>query len=177
MSFDPPPFADRTAFEAERAKWLPCAHLNTSPRRKWKNVKGKAQPYFKFQCLDCGKAMSSQLSFAFIEGFIAAGQAVEEWDREADDRQAEQAIQFYQHVRDEKHASWWRQYERYLSSDEWQQRRREVFARSCGICERCHDAEATQVHHLSYEHVGCENLAELLAVCVSCHDGIHGVTE
>jgi hypothetical protein len=177
MSFAPPPFADRAAFEAERAKWLPCAHLNTSPRRKWKNVKGKALPYFKFQCLDCCKAMSSQLSFALIEGFIAAGQAVEDWDPEAEDRYAEQAMSFYQHVRDEGRASWWRQYERHLSSDKWQQTRRLVFQRARWTCEWCHEARATQVHHLSYEHVGCENLAELLAVCVACHDGIHGVNE
>lgn len=173
MSFTPPPFADRAAFEAERAKWLPCAHLNTSPRRKWKNVKGKAQPYFRFQCIDCGKAVSSQLPYAFVEGFIAGGQTVEEWDHGAEDRQAEQAMEFYQHVRDENRASWWRQYERHLSSNKWQKTRIQVFRRAYWTCECCHKARATQVHHLSYEHVGCENLSELLAVCVACHDEIH----
>jgi 5-methylcytosine-specific restriction endonuclease McrA len=67
------------------------------------------------------------------------------------------------------------QYMAYLQSREWRERRRLVLQRARGFCERCRKAQATQVHHLTYEHVGNEFLKELVAVCCRCHKRFHGL--
>ncbi|MGI8399864.1 hypothetical protein ACRYWZ_26180 [Agrobacterium deltaense] len=48
-----------------------------------------------------------------------------------------------------------------------------MFKRSGGMCEGCGLAEAKQVHHLTYKHVGCEFLFELVAICDGCHERLH----
>ncbi len=60
-------------------------------------------------------------------------------------------------------------YKRYLASREWALIKRDVAERSNGICERCHMRDATEVHHLTYEHIGNEKLHELQHVCSPCH--------
>jgi hypothetical protein len=71
--------------------------------------------------------------------------------------------------------SWRDAYEQHLASPEWQALRQEVFARCRGECERCHHDNATQLHHLTYERLGDELLADLLGVCRGCHEAIHGI--
>lgn len=65
-------------------------------------------------------------------------------------------------------------YYRYLASRNWRLKRRQVLARAFHICERCGDAEARQVHHLSYEHIGHEPLEDLQAICRPCHEYVSG---
>ncbi|MDH0614216.1 MULTISPECIES: hypothetical protein [unclassified Agrobacterium] len=84
-----------------------------------------------------------------------------------------QILKKHARLQHEKTSSWFDQYNDYLASDEWQQKRKLVFKRSGGMCEGCGLAEAKQVHHLTYKHVGCEFLFELVAVCDSCHDRLH----
>ena len=68
----------------------------------------------------------------------------------------------------------WEWYSVYLSSLIWQRRRQAVMRRARGICEACQVASATEVHHLTYAHVGREPLFELVAVCTKCHEQITG---
>jgi len=67
---------------------------------------------------------------------------------------------------------WWEVYAQYLNSDEWKSRRVQVMARCLGICEACNICDAVEVHHLTYDHVGCEPLFDLVGLCVGCHEGI-----
>jgi 5-methylcytosine-specific restriction endonuclease McrA len=54
-------------------------------------------------------------------------------------------------------------------------RRSKVGSRdSRGVCEGCREQPASEVHHLTYEHVGEEFLWELEAVCDDCHSRVHG---
>lgn len=71
------------------------------------------------------------------------------------------------------HKRW---YAAYLDTFEWAERRDKVLARADGLCEGCGSAEATQVHHLTYAHVGYEFLFELTAICAACHGRLHGKT-
>ena len=64
-------------------------------------------------------------------------------------------------------------YQAYLRSDQWQELRRRVLQRANGFCEGCWQRRATQVHHLSYAHIGCEFLWELVAICDVCHSRVH----
>lgn len=66
------------------------------------------------------------------------------------------------------------QYAEYLRSEEWFGRRTKVMDRCNGLCEGCREAEAVDVHHLTYEHVTEEFLFELVALCAGCHERIHG---
>ena len=66
-------------------------------------------------------------------------------------------------------------YRRYLASDAWQRRRSRVLQRAGGRCEGCGEHPATEVHHLTYDHVGDEFLFELVALCSECHRRIHGL--
>jgi hypothetical protein len=60
----------------------------------------------------------------------------------------------------------------YMLSAEWARLRRIVFERARGICEACLEAEATEVHHTTYEHLFAEPAFDLRAVCRPCHESI-----
>jgi hypothetical protein len=65
-------------------------------------------------------------------------------------------------------------YAAYLASEEWAARRDKVMQRAGGFCEGCRAQPATEVHHLTYEHVTQEFLFELVAICGDCHARFHG---
>lgn len=65
------------------------------------------------------------------------------------------------------------QYADYLRSREWAERREKVMQRARGLCEGCRVRPATEVHHLTYEHVTREFLFELVAICGDCHARLH----
>jgi len=65
------------------------------------------------------------------------------------------------------------EYQTYIRSDAWRQKRQQVIARAHGICERCGRWPIVNVHHLTYEHIGNEGLEDLLGVCSRCHRELH----
>jgi hypothetical protein len=74
-------------------------------------------------------------------------------------------------------AQWWVDYNRYLTTPEWREKRRRVLDRAGGLCEGCGGSKATQVHHTTYAHTGDEFLWELRAVCCECHARVHAEAE
>ena len=70
-----------------------------------------------------------------------------------------------------------RAYAEYLRTPGWRIRRRAVLRRADGCCELCRDVgverRATEIHHLTYDRVGCEKLVDLIALCGECHDLAH----
>jgi hypothetical protein len=73
----------------------------------------------------------------------------------------------------EESERWWREYNVYLLSVAWREKRAHVLERAGYKCEGCGVARATQVHHLTYKHVRNEFLFELKAVCDACHERAH----
>ena len=71
--------------------------------------------------------------------------------------------------------SWQEAYEQHLTSPEWQELRRKVFARCGGMCEHRCGRPATQAHHLTYERPGDESLPISWGSAVECHESIHGI--
>jgi len=65
-------------------------------------------------------------------------------------------------------------YAKYLCSKEWWTKRNAVIKRSNSYCEKCHKP-AVHVHHLTYIRKYDERLEDLIALCVKCHEEIHGV--
>lgn len=65
------------------------------------------------------------------------------------------------------------QYEAYLRTPAWIDRRDRVMVRAEGWCEGCGLRPATEVHHLTYKHLFAEFLFELVALCEPCHRRVH----
>lgn len=69
-------------------------------------------------------------------------------------------------------------YKDYLKTPEWARLRRLVMARSDGVCGRCRrKADVWNVHHLTYERLGCELMTDLVLLCRRCHQAVHGIED
>lgn len=64
-------------------------------------------------------------------------------------------------------------YERYMASKKWDEKRRQKLAEAGYVCQRCglsaHSVDL-QVHHLTYERLGHERMEDLQVVCPQCHE-------
>ncbi len=73
------------------------------------------------------------------------------------------------------------EYDRYLKSDAWAQRREErlqLDGNACVMCGRKNGvrkdgAPILQVHHIHYSNLGHERLEDLCSVCPRCHQLLH----
>ena len=71
-----------------------------------------------------------------------------------------------------------RQYETYLKSTEWEQKkeqRMKVDNYSCVMCGRNREhCRTLQIHHITYKRLGREDVfTDLCTVCGSCHKKLH----
>ena len=61
----------------------------------------------------------------------------------------------------------------YLKSADWHERRKLLMEEADWICSECGD-KATQLHHLSYDNLGEEELdIDVVALCTQCHKDVH----
>ena len=125
-------------------------------------------------CQDCGERIGSAIkkSAALADCKEDDGDLAE---RYAEKRKAELNAIYQRHIKQQKaSASGYRdKYQAYLSSEVWAHKRSLVLRRANTLCEGCLERPATQVHHLSYQHVVYELLYELVAICDDCHDRAH----
>lgn len=73
------------------------------------------------------------------------------------------------------HAAKWlrsRNYNLYLQSYVWQNKRVKVLERDNYACVLCGNA-AEHVHHLTYDRIYDEPLYDLVSLCKRCHKAIH----
>ena len=125
---------------------------------------------YRNQCTKCGRKESavakSQLTQEqMVNALLIDDEAAETYWRTLREAQEKR-------VSNEKakhNNDWWLWYQAYLQSSVWLEKRQLVLARAQGVCEACRRALATEVHHLTYQHVGQEPLFNLVAVCQSCH--------
>ncbi len=62
-----------------------------------------------------------------------------------------------------------KEYEDYINSPEWQEKRKRSFFIAGDQCEWCGSRNAKAVHHLHYTHFRRETVDDLLVLCDSCH--------
>lgn len=62
-----------------------------------------------------------------------------------------------------------------MNSEEWQEKRDERLAISHYRCSACPSTTKLTVHHLTYRRVKNEDMADLLPLCVSCHEEIERI--
>lgn len=60
-------------------------------------------------------------------------------------------------------------YQDYLKSDYWKQRRLAALERAEYLCQLCGEHDSLEVHHLSYERLGNEDPNDLFVICKSHH--------
>ena len=64
-------------------------------------------------------------------------------------------------------------YNKYIKSAKWKNKKKEVFKERGKECEQCGDQHYIHVHHLTYERLGDENLEDLQILCYQCHMSKH----
>lgn len=118
-------------------------------------VPGKMPAVGKANCLNCCNTFAKRPEKKARE---------EEWRRKSEEFKKE---------RQQEQDDFAVRYQSYMQSWAWQEKRRIVLRRANFQCEGCGEQTATQVHHLTYRHLGDELLWELKAVCNDCHEKIH----
>jgi 5-methylcytosine-specific restriction endonuclease McrA len=151
-----------------------CDHAGAEKRRR---VLTSGQVRVERQCPRCGHSLGAVKRHPLESAPASALPDYDEdlqrqwWERRSARQQA-----LMQASRQRESAQWWAQYEAYLLTPAWQDRRRRVLERDGRVCQGClgrSGLPATQAHHLTYEHVGAEFLWELVAVCTECHRRLH----
>lgn len=150
-----------------------CDHDETQLTRF---VASNGAVHYRTQCLECGDNLKTHKKGDILH-LLARGGEPPEFDREIGQARSRRWSERYQQLRaeaeEQENANWHDWYQDYLRSPGWRQRRDLVMGRAGGICEGCLTRPASQVHHLTYDHVGDELLFELRAVCRECHEKIH----
>jgi hypothetical protein len=66
------------------------------------------------------------------------------------------------------------QYNDYMQSPKWKRQRDNRMAIDNNECKLCFSKVNLHVHHITYDNFGNEPMKELITVCKSCHETIHG---
>lgn len=162
-----------------------CLHLGHK-RFVFRDTAARTSPRrYGFQCLECGAfpnipfrpAWVGEKRCLSVHGKQAA-EAVSSEDRLTGDITARRNAHWsaWRQASIVAKRGWWDWYNAYLRSFAWAVKRGEALKRDAYQCQNCF-APAEEVHHLTYENVGREPLSDLVSLCKSCHDGIHGWDE
>lgn len=66
-------------------------------------------------------------------------------------------------------------YEAYLRTPHWRQVRAAALERFENQCALCCSGRELEVHHRTYENLGCERPADVTVLCATCHARFHDV--
>lgn len=132
--------------------------LRTACGRQLADVPGRPIPAIEFDCRACAQAVVMRERRA---------QKEREWEERQRAWQAGEAERA--RAREAENRDWWNWFQNYLQSEAWRRKRNAALKRAQGWREACGQNQATQVHHLTYAHVGNEPLFDLRAICDECH--------
>lgn len=170
--------ADYSAIWRRVNEEFACEHPDTVLTRY---VKVNNTSEFRRQCARCGATAAvvkrTTIPLSVLDGIVPFDRDLPErwrqqWRARYDELKAEKDAEFAE-AEAGRDGEWQAWYAAYLEGPEWLLKRRLVMERAGGKCEGCRQLRATQVHHLTYAHVGAEFLFELVALCRPCHQKIH----
>lgn len=122
-------------------------------------------------CKGCGTVEGGALKHSLVAD-ISQVPIVKEpesrWKKKSEERDV-----FRAWADNKRDTIWRKRYEAHLSSPEWQRLRHLVLQRDNHMCQGCLLVRASEVHHKTYEHLGCEFAFELISLCSSCHKNLH----
>jgi len=64
-------------------------------------------------------------------------------------------------------------YGEYLQSDHWSNVRQRALQRAEYACQLCKSVDRLQVHHNTYDRLGCEADNDVVVLCRACHEAFH----
>lgn len=137
-------------------------------------IKGGAINYGE-QCTNCGRFENkgkSHFGLSFLPNELM-DESIQAAFRKRCEAHRQKQVAEQQAERDAKWQQRQKFYEEYIASPLWLSRREAALKRDRHLCQGCLSRRATQVHHLTYEHLGNELLWELASVCLDCHKKIH----
>lgn len=157
-----------SAYAAIEAKYA-CAHVHRELRLRI--IADGRKAHYR-QCVVCGyagNAISGKVAEVELRGRIAPP-----FDNDLEHfwrgRKHAEYVYTYKQIAPMLRA----EYDAYLASEAWAQRRAAAIRKANGICECCEYFSATQAHHVTYERIGQEHESDLIAVCSFCHGLMHG---
>ena len=167
--YDSEPYlADLEAFRARE-----CLHDGPKEVRLFSASNGAI--HCRYQCLTCGEPVGQNLRKSNFESVSLDNFDLGLAERYKASRTAEADAITRRHLtkQSDKDIRISKQYQEYLQSPQWDEKRTKVLKRAGNICEGCGDERATQIHHRTYQHLFDEFLFELVALCPTCHARIH----
>jgi 5-methylcytosine-specific restriction endonuclease McrA len=129
-----------------------------------KRFKSNGQPLVNMQCFNCGERDSKayKIDKSTFDSLPLFNENLLQLFYE--NKKNQSIIK-----RQQEKNIWFDNYNEYLKSEQWRQKRRLVLKRDNFTCQSCLIKEATEVHHLRYTHVFNEPLFDLTSVCYTCH--------
>lgn len=166
----------KSPYEQAR-EYYACQHEKAEIR--FKVYKNDSHHYFE-QCLNCGEAVGSAIPHKEIDAI----DDTPPWDerlqlgyRFAIDEMANKIRAEQQQTWRLRNTDWDREYDDYIKTPLWKDKRRRVLERDNYTCQACLKRPAQQAHHLNYRFpLGKEPLFVLISVCQACHEAIHELT-
>lgn len=155
-----------------------CEHERTELRER---TFSNNTTHYVEQCLRCGTQLrshkhdSNEVAQAKLDGGVKPfdDQLKHNFFAKGLTKRQEKIDEQHQYITD-KQTEWNAWYAEYLRSPEWQSKRAKVLQRDNYCCQGCGGERlATEVHHLTYAHVGNELLFELVSLCGQCHERVH----
>jgi 5-methylcytosine-specific restriction endonuclease McrA len=152
-----------------------CSHPETEIRYKVLSNGGRQ---YREQCLHCGRSISEAIAYRKVPNI----ESIQEHDhqREAAYQARIEAARAdlwaeAQELWELRQTDWDLQYQQYIKTPRWREKRDRVLERDHYLCQACLRRRAAQAHHLTYKHAkrpleGNEPLFDLVAVCQTCHD-------
>lgn len=65
-------------------------------------------------------------------------------------------------------------YKYYLRTEHWKRTRRKRIEMDGFKCSSCGSPINLNVHHVTYDRIGCEDMEDLVTFCQTCHGRLHG---
>ena len=135
--------------------------------------------HYRHQCLTCGEAVGQNVSKTSVqsEGLSLFDQVLAEQYKASRAKERDAIHRKHIKLQSAEDVRLSKKYKEYLASKEWAAKRSRVMERAANLCEGCREVNATEVHHMNYEHLFDEFLFELVALCHSCHARWHQENE
>lgn len=144
---------------------------------------------FTTQCRICGNIDHELLNKNGFSLWIpraqvpGGGENIEEWDEslrikwrqkwlDESTRAQEARIESHRRELEERKREWWKQYDEFLRSPKWMEKRDIVIKRD-GVCQACLKRPVQHVHHTTYKYGVDAPLFTLVGVCRTCHQALH----
>ena len=160
--------------EADYRTWLSdeCQHQNVETIC---NILKNGSKQVREQCVQCGKPSGTPIPHSKILDIDSLRTGTVEYQFEYDKARRERLREISRkHLTIQFRPGWGSsEYQEYLKSEKWLQKRVAVMRRANGVCEGCGMAEPTVVHHHHYHNIYDEWLWDLVALCRPCHDQCH----